>query len=384
MRLSQVETPALVLDATRLRHNLARMSARAETLGVDLRPHMKTAKSAEIARLATAGHSGAITVSTLKEAACFHEAGFTDILYAVAVSPAKLERVAAMRAAGAALKVVTDQLEVARAIAAAAARLDAGFEVYIEIDCGDRRSGLPADSDALIALGRSLDQAPGVTLAGVMTHGGQSYQARTTEAHRQVAESERSAVVSAAERLRAAGIPVPRVSLGSTPTAVYAAHLEGVDEFRPGVYMFGDLFQAEIGACGMDDLALSVATTVVGCYEARGEAVVDAGALALSKDRSTAEAPHDYAYGAVRDLSLEELPASSGLQVVRVSQEHGVVAAPEGAAFPAAALVPGRRLRILPNHACLTAAPYETYQVIEGMGDPDPEVIAQWLRITGW
>jgi D-serine deaminase-like pyridoxal phosphate-dependent protein len=377
MRLDALDTPALILDRDRLDANLARMSARAKTLGVDLRPHLKTAKSAEIARRATAPHSGAVTVSTLREAEYFVAHGFTDLLYGVGVAPHKLARVAALQGGAARITVVTDQVAVARAIGEQAAALGASFAVLIEIDTGDGRAGVAPDSEALLEIARTLDAASGVTLRGVMTHAGHSYACRSGAEAAAVAEQERAGAVRAAERLRAAGLPCPVVSVGSTPTAVHARSLAGVTEMRPGVYMFNDVFQAEIESCGFDDIALSVLTSVTGHHRDRGEIVIDAGGLALSKDRSTAAGPRDVGYGLVRDAAGESsLPE---LHVVRVSQEHGIVAAP-ACDLPFDTLPPGTRLRILPNHACMTAAAYDRYEVIAG-GD---EVIAHWGRVNGW
>ena len=377
MKLSELDTPTLILDRNRLEANVARMSARARELGVDLRPHMKTAKSAEVGRLATAGHSGGITVSTLKEAEYFAGHGFTDIVYGVGISLDKLARVARLQAGGARVAVVTDNLEVARGIGACAAELGARFEVLIELDTGDGRAGLTADSETLIEIGRALDAAADADLRGVMTHAGQSYGCQEIAAIEAVAESERAGAVAGAERLRAAGLPCPVVSVGSTPTAVHAKNLDGVTEMRPGVYVFNDVFQADIHSCALEDIAVTVLATVTGHHRERGEIVIDAGGLALSKDRSTQNGPRDVGYGLVVDAaggaSLPEL------HVARVSQEHGVVTAP-GGDLPFDALPPGTRVRVLPNHACFTAAAYEGYHVVAG----GHEVEAEWPRVNGW
>ena len=381
MKISELDTPALILDRARLAANIARMSARARELGVDLRPHVKTAKSAEVGRLATAGHSGGVTVSTLKEAEYFAERGFTDLVYGVGIALPKLDRVAALQAKGAHVAVLTDNLEVARGIGLRAEALGAHFEVLIELDTGDGRAGMAPESDALIGIGQALDGARGVSLRGVLTHAGHSYGCRSVAEVEEVAEAERAGAVQGAERLRAAGLPCPVVSVGSTPTAMHAKNLDGVTEMRPGVYVFNDVFQAEIGSCGLEDIALSVLTTVTGHHRARGELVIDAGGLALSKDRSTAAGPRDVGYGLVVEAaggaSLPEL------QVVRVSQEHGIVAAP-GGGLPFDALPPGARLRILPNHACFTAAAYEQYHVVDGNDGAGEEIIETWDRVNGW
>ncbi|MHA1151211.1 MAG: alanine racemase [Alphaproteobacteria bacterium] len=377
MKLSELDTPTLILDRGRLEANIARMSARARNLGVDLRPHMKTAKSADVGRLATAGHSGGITVSTLKEAEYFAEHGFTDMIYGVGISPDKLARVARLQAGGARVAVITDSLEAARAIGARAAELGARFEVLIELDTGDGRAGLGPDSAALIEIGKALDGATDVDLRGVLTHAGQSYGCREVADIEAVAESERAGAVAGAERLRAAGLPCPVVSVGSTPTAMHAKNLDGVTEMRPGVYVFNDVFQAEIGSCTKTDIAVSVLATVTGHHRARGEIVIDAGGLALSKDRSTQAGPRDIGYGLVVDAAgVASLPE---LHVARVSQEHGVVIAP-GGDLPFDALPPGARVRVLPNHACFTAAAYEGYHVVAG----SDVVEAEWPRVNGW
>jgi D-serine deaminase-like pyridoxal phosphate-dependent protein len=377
MKLSELDTPTLILDRNRLEANVARMSARARELGVDLRPHMKTAKSAEVGRLATAGHSGGITVSTLKEAEYFAGHGFTDIVYGVGISLDKLARVARLQAGGARVAVVTDNLEVARGIGARATELGARFEVLIELDTGDGRAGLTADSETLIEIGRALDAAADADLRGVMTHAGQSYGCQEIAAIEAVAESERAGAVAGAERLRAAGLLCPVVSVGSTPTALHAKNLDGATEMRPGVYVFNDVFQADIHSCALEDIAVTVLATVTGHHRARGEIVIDAGGLALSKDRSTQNGPRDVGYGLVVDAaggaSLPEL------HVARVSQEHGVVTAP-GGDLPFDALPPGTRVRVLPNHACFTAAAYEGYHVVAG----GHEVEAEWPRVNGW
>ncbi len=377
MKLDDIRTPALVLDRARLDRNLAAMSARMRALGVDLRPHLKTAKSVEVARRATAGHSGAIAVSTIREAAAFARAGFTDMIYAVGIAPAKLADVAAIQATGAHLAVVTDSVAVARAIAAHPAGATAPFRVLIEIDSGAGRAGLAPDDPALSAIAEILASAPGVELRGVLTHAGHAYHCRTTAEIEAVAEAERQAAVAAAQRLRDAGHDCPVVSVGSTPTAVFARRLEGVTEARPGVYMFYDLFQLGLGCCAVDDLALSVLASVIGHRPREGRLLIDAGALALSQDRSTAAQAEDQGYGRLAGL-VDGRPLDA-LKVVAVNQEHGIVAAQNGP-VPFDALPIGARVRVLPNHACMTAAAHDRYHVVAG----DDSIVAIWPRCNGW
>jgi D-serine deaminase-like pyridoxal phosphate-dependent protein len=374
--IDDLPTPALILDRAILRRNLARMSDRLRAAGIALRPHLKTAKSVAIGRMAVAGHDGRITVSTLAEARYFAKGGFSDILYGVGVVPSKLAAVAELRREGANLRVVTDNLAVALAIAAAATDGNT-FSVLIEIDCGAGRAGLPyPELPGLLEVARVLHDAPGVELAGVMTHAGHSYHESTPDGVAAVAEQERTAIVAAAETLRRAGLPCPIVSAGSTPTAVHSRDFSGITEMRPGVYVFNDLDQAFIGSCGTGDLALSVLASVIGHYPHRNQMLVDAGALALSKDISAQEFRPQVGYGTIVDAPVRDMA------IVACSQEHGFVGAEEP--IPYGNLPVGARLRILPNHACITAAAYDRYYVVDSELDGARSVVDVYDRINGW
>ncbi len=360
MDLTRVTTPALVLEHGRLVANADGMKARAEGLGVSLRPHLKTVKSTEIAALATTGAGAA--VSTLREVSYFGLQGPAGLVLAVCVTADKLDRCARFVDGGVDLTLLTDDLEVARAIAAHPSPLKA----LVEVDCGAGRTGLWADDPALIEVAGAL----GDRCRGVLTHAGQSYGAVGEDAIAKVAEDERRSVVAAAQNLRDAGLPCDIVSMGSTPTAVHARSAEGATELRPGVYLFMDVFQAAIGCCTLDDIALSVLATVIGRHGHR--AVLDAGALALSKDRSTAHTPVDVGYGVVCDLAGVPMPGP--VVVDDVHQEHGIIRhAPAG-------LRTGDRVRILPNHACTTAAAHEAYHVVDGGLD----IVDTYGRCNGW
>jgi len=374
--IDDLPTPSLILDRAILRRNLKRMSDRLRDAGVVLRPHLKTAKSVQVGRMAVEGHDGRITVSTLAEARYFAEGGFKDILYGVGVVPAKLPAVAALRRQGINLHVVTDNLSVARAIAAAAATGDT-FSVFIEIDSGAGRAGLPfPELPGLIDIARVLRDAAGVELAGVMTHAGHSYHQSTPEGIAAVAEQERKAIVGAAELLRSAGIPCPIVSGGSTPTAMHSRDFTGITEMRPGVYVFNDLDQEFIGSCASGDLALSVLASVIGHYPHRNQLLVDAGALALSKDISAQEFQPKVGFGMIAG------PVNNGMAVVDCSQEHGFVGS--DGPLPYAELPVGTRVRILPNHACITAAAYDRYYVVDSDLDGGRTVVDVYDRINGW
>jgi D-serine deaminase-like pyridoxal phosphate-dependent protein len=374
-RLSDLPTPCLVLERARLATNIERMAGRARTLGVALRPHLKTCKSVDIAALAAPERSR-VTVSTLQEARYFAAAGFKDLLYAVGIAPQKLAEVDALNRGGARVQLLLDAAETARAVAAEAERLGTRFELWIEVDVDGHRAGLLPDDPELLQTGRLVHQSARLFLRGVLTHAGEAYHCRTAAELRAHAEQERSRCVQAAGALRAAGVPCPEVSVGSTPTALSASSLEGVTELRAGVYVFQDLFQAGLGVCRVEDIALSVLATVIGHKRSHRRLIVDAGGLALSKDRGTAEQPVDRGYGLV--ARARDGAVIPGLRVAACSQEHGVIELPGSLDFDAFPV--GSRLRILPNHACMTAAAHERYHVVDG----DDRVLACWPRCNFW
>ena len=374
--IDDLPTPALILDRAILSRNLKRMSERLSAVSVVLRPHLKTAKSVQVGRMAVEGHDGRIAVSTLAEARYFAKGGFGDILYGVGVVPSKLAAVSELRRQGVNLRVVTDNVAVAKAIAEAATNGDT-FSVFIEIDSGAGRAGLPWPAlPGLLDIARILHAAPAVELAGVMTHAGHAYHESTLDGVAKVAEQERQAVVGAADKLRAAGIPCPIVSAGSTPTAVHSKNFAGLTEMRPGVYCFNDLDQTLIGSCGASDLALSVLASVIGHYPHRNQMLIDAGALALSKDVSAQEFQPKVGYGTIVD------PPARDMAVIECSQEHGFVAASDP--IPYGNLPVGSRVRVLPNHACITAAAYDRYYVVDSQLDGGKSIVDVYDRINGW
>jgi len=251
--------------------------------------------------------------------------------------------------------------------------------VLIELDVDGHRSGVSPDSQLLLDLGRALTGTAGVTLAGVLTHAGDSYNCRGADALAQFAERERAGAVGAAQRLRAAGYEVPIVSVGSTPTGTFVRDLSGVTEVRVGVYMFQDLVMAGIGVCSIDDIALSVLVSVIGHQTERGWIITDGGWTALSRDRGTSTHSVDQGYGLVCDVSGRAL--AEDLIVVSTNQEHGIVARRDAGPIDPQRFPVGTLLRVLPNHACATASEHACYHIVDGT---TPEVLDRWERFSGW
>ncbi|WIW91078.1 DSD1 family PLP-dependent enzyme (plasmid) [Sphingobium sp. V4] len=357
--------------------NIVRLRERLAPLGVTLRPHLKTAKSVEVAQRVMGTPEGPATVSTLKEAEFFANAGVRDIIYAVGIAPWKLAKVIELRRRGVDLAVVLDTVEQAEAVAASSREAGDAIPALIEIDCDGHRSGvLPTDKDRLIEIGRVLES--GGALRGVLTHAGGSYAARGEEALRRCAEEERRSVVDAAIILRDAGLPCPVVSIGSTPTAHHAMDLTGVTEVRAGVFVFFDLVMAGIGICRIDDIALSVLGTVIGHQRDKGWIVIDAGWMAMSQDRGTSKQAVNQGYGIVCDAGGRPY---DDLILSDTNQEHGIIMVRPGSNASLPDLKIGDRVRVLPNHACATGAQHRSYHVVHGDSDI---VQAKWQRFGGW
>ncbi len=376
MPLDQLDTPCLVLDAGKVERNIARMRAKIHGLGSNLRPHVKTPKCIEVARLTHAGANGPITVSTLKEADYFFEHGVRDMLYAVGIAPGKLDHVASMRRNGADLSIVLDSVEAARMVESGGRARAMRFPVLIEIDCDGHRSGVKPGDRVLLEIASAL-RGEGAELRGVMTHAGDSYNCTSIMEIRGMAEREREAVVTSATMLREAGHAIRTVSVGSTPTATFAERLDGVTEVRAGVFVFFDLVMAGLDVCAIDDIALSVLATVIGHQREKGWLITDAGWMAMSRDRGTAKQRIDQGYGVVCDIDGRPI---EGLIMADANQEHGIVAQRDKQSIDATQYPIGTRLRILPNHACATGAQHAAYNVVRS----SREIEAVWDRFSGW
>ncbi|MFI6166182.1 DSD1 family PLP-dependent enzyme [Nocardia sp. NPDC051052] len=377
--LNTPDTPFAVVDTHRLDRNIQRLHKHLDTLGVPLRLHVKTSKSIDVARRVHGAGPGPITVSTLSEAEYFADGGYDDILYAVGIDPHKLPRVAALIRRGVALTALLDSPAQARAVTEFADEHGIRIPTLIEIDCDGHRGGVLPTDPALVEIGRILVG----NLAGVLGHAGESYFAYTPDALAKSADNERDATVAAAGALRAAGLSCPIVSVGSTPTAHGATGLAGITEVRAGNYVFFDLVMAGIGVCTPEDLALSVVVTVIGHQPGKDWIITDGGWMATSRDRGTQRQPIDQGYGLVTDLAGQQIP---DLLMTGASQEHGILSRRPGSPGDLPDLPIGTRLRILPNHACATAAQHHLYHMIDSATSTStaPAIDAVWIRHNGW
>lgn len=377
MDLSTLETPCLILDRGKLKINIDRIHKRMEKLGVNLRPHGKSAKNIDVMNMALAGQSGGITVSTLKEAEYYFNHGIDDIVYAVGIAPVKMNRIVALIKQGARMTVLLDSIEQVTFVAEAGRKHGVDIPVLIELDCDGHRSGVTLENSLLLDIGRLVNSEKGVSLAGVLTHAGESYSCTSTDEIKAMAETERAMAVKCADVLRQDGLPCPIVSVGSTPTANFAEDLTGVTEVRAGVFMFYDLVMAGLGVCDESNIAMSVLTSVIGHQKRKGWAITDAGWMALSRDRGTGAQKVDQGYGLVCDAEGTPL---ENLVVSGTNQEHGIISNRLQKEIPWDSFEIGSMVRVLPNHACATGAMYDRYYVTDGSTD----IVGVWHRVNGW
>lgn len=364
-------TPRLLLDAARVRRNISRMAAAALGAGLPLRAHLKTAKCAEVMEMLREDGVGRWAVSTLAEAHFFAARGCADILYTTPLTPEKAGPLAAL---GPQVMGVVESLPMARSVAEAAAAQGLRLPVLIELDVDGYRGGVPFPGEAFEALAGFVAAAEGLSLRGAMSYSGATYGTQDRAEQAAIATAHDAALAAAGARLRAHGVTDPLLSTGGSPGVLATPAPRGATEFRPGVFVFWDLFQTGLGVCGEDDIAISVLATVLSVRPERSVALIDAGGLALSLDRSTAKQATDWGLGRVCDAAGAPL---GRLRVTGTSQEHGVIGGDDAAL---AALRPGQRVRILPNHCCMTAAAHDAYDVLED----GRATGARWRRANFW
>ena len=355
--VEDLRTPALVVDADKLDANLARMADKVSLMGVRLRPHIKTHKCLEIAQRQRKVGCAGITVSTLHEAAVFAEHGFDDITWAF---PVILNRIAEARrvAERCTLRLVVDSMAAINALE----ETRSPFRCWLKVDCGYHRAGVDPKGKRVIEVVQRISDSPTLRFDGILTHSGHAYHATSSRDVGRIAEQERSVMVALSERLAQRGLEVPAISIGSTPAMSQCQNLDGVDEVRPGNYVFYDFTQVALGSCRVTDCAVTVMASVVSTSDASDHSVVDAGALTLSKDAgpSTSSPPE---MGRVFEC-YDKGRLSTEHKIYGLSQEHGLLSG---------RLPVGSRVRLLPNHSCLTVACFDEYAVIRGN-----EVVDRW------
>ncbi len=354
----------MLIEQPRVQANIARMQEAASDAGVTLRPHAKTHKSPLVAALQLEAGAAGICCAKLGEAEVFADAGVADIRVPYPLQPSQAARVVALQQRTR-LSFVVDHLEVARGWSQAMAAAGTLAEVLVKIDVGFHRCGISAQPYDAVPFLREVAHLPGLRLAGILSHAGHTYHARSDQELEAMATAERDLMAGVARAARGDGIAIGEVSVGATPPARYSLRVARgtVTEFRPGNYVYYDRTMVGLGAATRDDCALTVLATVVS-VPAADRVVLDCGSKTLAADgaRGFASAPgHGDIYRNLAPAPGEQ--PDPHLRVERLSEEHATVHVTPGAA----PLAPGDRVRVLPNHACVVSNLVDEAWLVHGL-----------------
>lgn len=361
MDLNTLERPVFLVDKSRVLRNASGMARKARESGVSLRPHFKTHQSADIARWLRDLGVHRATVSSLEMAEYFSRSGWDDITIAVPVNVHQIPKIDALGKT-ISLHVIIDS-------EFAAARLGEGIagplNVWVEIDTGDHRTGIPAERiDRVLAAARLVGRGPGLRFRGILTHDGQTYDAADAREILGIHEKSRAALQKIKHALEAGGFSPCAVSMGDTPACTLVDRfLPPISEIRPGNFVFYDLKQKSLGVCRDDDIAGAAAFPVISTSAARQEVVVYGGSVHMSRESLPLPSgrPH---FGQIARLSADHGGWTAPLPDVylsALSQEHGKVSGPPD--FIRSVAI-GDTLVVLPVHSCITASLYSEYRVL--------------------
>lgn len=341
--IHMLDTPSLLLDVNKLEKNLLEISQISKTNQIQWRPHIKTHKSIQIARMQLEYGASGITVAKLEEAEIMVKAGIKNILIAYPLSsPQKLERLRVLHER-AQLTIAIDSFEQAKLVNQAF-HGTTPITIWIKIDSGLNRCGV--EKNEVLPLAYSLAKLPNLNLTGIFTHAGHSYAATSKTEIEQIAREEANAVLNSAEVCRNAGIPIIHISIGSTPTFKYGATIKGITEIRPGNAAFYDMCQVGLGVATQSQCALTVLASVISIKKSR--IIFDTGSKALSLDQGAHGNKSVTGYGFIIDHPKILLKI--------LSEEHGI-----GATDVPTSLKLTDKVQIIPNHSCVVANLFDEY-----------------------
>jgi D-serine deaminase-like pyridoxal phosphate-dependent protein len=355
MDLAAIEKPTVILDEERAKGNLARMAGKARRLGIRFRPHFKTHQSAEMGEWFRQEGVSAITVSSVDMAQYFAAAGWQDILIAFS---ANLRQIRALDelAGRIHLELLVESAETADFLSE---HLTHAVDAWIKVDVGNHRTGIPVEDHAQIAALAKLIHGSKLNFRGLLTHAGQTYHA-DPEAIPEIYRSSLAGLKSAQAALAQAGLGRCELSYGDTPSCRLVDDLSGLDELRPGNFIFHDLMQYWLGVCTQEEIAVAVACPVVAKHAEPGtehRLVLYGGAVHLSKE--FLPAGKGAIYGGLARLNAagwgELLPGSV---LYTLSQEHGLARVP---AEVYESFQVGDLAAVVPVHSCLTVDLYDEY-----------------------
>lgn len=369
MNYESLRTPYFLVDRGKMQANCDALLSKAKELGVSIRPHIKTHKTREGAFMQHGGGKvGPVTVSTLAEAE-FLSDECSDMLYGFPITPDKFPAIAELNVSKD-VAVVSDSPDVLRKLSEYLKGLETNVPVYLKVDAGASRAGFHHSRIGDIAsASRLVEQLPHLSFTGLMTHAHHSYASRSREESLSYTREENENLKSLLEGLNSEGIHPPVISTGSTPTTMLQTEAGVSTEIRPGNYVFYDRFQSDIGTCDREQIACFVMARVSGHYPDRNQLLIDAGALAFSKDQGAKHVRNEVTYG--------EAYHFPEIQVQEISQEHGLAGSNTPIDFEEFPI--GSLIRFIPNHSCLTAACFNKYYI-----EDEGEIIDIWEPAKGW
>ncbi|MGM0845033.1 MAG: D-TA family PLP-dependent enzyme [Bacillota bacterium] len=356
--MTSLDTPTLLLDYQKLIKNINEITSFAKENNLAYRPHIKTHKSVDIAKLQQQAGAVGITTATIPEAEAMAAGGIKDILIAHPISrPQKIKRLSKLLERGVKLKIIVDSKEQLAYLQKELKHTPFTLEVWIKINSGLNRCGVEPGKDALV-LAKEIMMHTKLKLGGILTHAGHSYAASSSDQIEKIGLQEGQAVVESAEECEKAGISIPVRSVGSTPTYKFSGEVPGITEIRPGNVVFFDAIQVGLGVATYENCALSVLASVVGVHPDR--IVFDTGSKTLCLDKG--------AHGNESVKGFGHVVGHPELTIERLSEEHGV-----GVFLGETSLKLNDKVQIIPNHACTVANMFEEYVVYE-----DGKVIGVW------
>jgi D-serine deaminase-like pyridoxal phosphate-dependent protein len=355
VRVTDLRTPAVLVDSGRVERNIERLQVAADARRIHLRPHAKTHKSPLLAQQQIDRGAVGICCAKLGEAEVFADAGITDIRLPYPINPANGARVLALLDR-VHLSFIVDDLDVARGWSAVMRDAHRDVDVLVKVDVGFHRCGIDPLADNAAERVVQIAELPGLRFRGLLSHAGQAYGAASDTDLGRIAEHERQLMTDLAGEIRSSGVTVNEISVGATPTARFSLHLKGITEMRPGNYIYYDRTQVGLGAATWDDCALTVLARVVST-PAADRVILDCGSKTLTNDlgRGFGGAP---GHGTVFE-DLESRRPDESLVIERLSEEHAnvriVPVSGDRGSASARRLVTGDLVRVLPNHSCVVS-----------------------------
>jgi D-serine deaminase-like pyridoxal phosphate-dependent protein len=355
-----ISKPTLILDQKRVIKNIERMADKAKRASVRFRPHFKTHQSAEIGNWFRDFKVTSITVSSLDMASYFAKHGWSDITVAFIVNTLEIDKINDL-ANRIKLNLLIDSEQVLNVLSQ---NLKHPAGMWIKIDTGYRRTGIQWDDyETICSLAGKIKSSPLLDFRGILTHAGHSYRARSKEEILQIHDQTVSRMTAVKKYLKGKGFEVCEISIGDTPTCSLADDFAGVDEIRPGNFVFYDLMQEKLGSCTENDIAVAVACPVVGKYKDRNQIVLYGGAVHLS-NTSILDENGKQIFGYLTSLQNDTFgPIRKNAPVIALSQEHGIVSVDEDL-FEEINI--GDLVLVFPVHSCLTCNLHKEYRTLVG------------------